>query len=152
MDNPMSRIKDVCELKGKNSATHTTSPDTLVFDAVGLMNQHGIGSLVVEEDGHVVGIFTERDVLVRVVGTDKDPHTTPVRDVMTPDPLCIKQSMSTKDVLAIATEKRCRHFPVVENDRLIGLISIGDLVHWEIQDQESRIDAGLRAMKVLTGR
>ena len=150
MQNPLSKISDV--LKDKNSPTHTVSPDTSVFDAVGLMNEHKIGSLVAEEDGRVVGIFTERDVLVRVVGVDKNPHTTRVAEVMTRDPLCIKQSMSTKDVMAVATNKRCRHFPVVENDRLVGLISIGDLVHWEIRDQESRIDAGIRAIRAITAR
>lgn len=152
MQNPISKISEVLELKGKNSATYTVSPDTLVFDAVGLMNKHKIGSLVVQEDDRVVGIFTERDVLVRLVGADQDPHTTPVADVMTRDPLCIKQSMLASDVMALATDKRCRHFPIVEDDQLIGMLSIGDLVRWETRDQESRIDAGIRAIKAVTGR
>ncbi len=152
MQNPLSSISDVLDVKGKNSATHKVPPDTTVFDAVGMMNQHKIGSLVVERDGRVVGIFTERDVLVRLVGADLDPHTTPVAEVMTRDPLCISKSMLATDVMAVATNKRCRHFPVVEDDQLIGLVSIGDLVHLETRDQQSRIDAGIRAIKAVAGR
>lgn len=152
MQNLLSTVSDVCNLKGGHSATHTVSPQTPVFDAVNLMNQNNIGSLVVEQYGRVAGIFTERDVLVRVVAADRDPHNTPVEDVMTRDPMCVDQTMSARELMVVATEKRCRHFPIVEDDKLIGLVSTGDLVRWETRDQESRIDAGLRAIKLATGR
>jgi len=89
---------------------------------------------------------------MRVVGAGQEPHTTSVAEVMTRDPLCFEPSKSVRELLEVATDKRCRHFPIVENDRLIGLVSIGDLVRWEIKDQESRIDAGIRAVKAVTGR
>ena len=152
MQNLLSTVSDVCSLKRGHSATHTVSPQTPVFEAVNLMNEHNIGSLVVEKDDRVAGIFTERDVLVRVVAADRDPHSTPVEDVMTRDPMCVQQSMPTRELMVVATDKRCRHFPIVEDGKLIGLVSTGDLVRWEIRDQESRIDAGLRAIRLATGR
>jgi CBS domain-containing protein len=104
------------------------------------------------EDGNVIGIFTERDVLVRVVGGDLDSHATSVDQVMTPGPHCVTRSMLAKDVMAIATNKRFRHFPVVENEELVGLISIGDLVHFDTTDLESRLNDAILAVKTVSGR
>lgn len=152
MQNPLNNVDDVLELKAKNSIIRTVAPDAIVFDAVRMMNQHKVGSVVVAEHGHVVGIFTERDMLVRVVAADLDPHTTQVVQVITLRPLCVTRSTLAKDVMADAIKKRCRHFPVVEDGQLIGLISIGDLVHLASQDQAHRIDAGILAMRAMTGR
>lgn len=152
MQNPLSKVSDVLDLKPKQSAIHTVAPSDIVFDAVREMNQHQVGAVVVVENERVVGIFTERDVLVRIVAADLDPHATLVSQVMTQDPICITRSKLANDVMTIAREKRCRHFPVVEDDRLIGLISIGDLIHLASQDQASRIDAGILAMKAVSGR
>ncbi len=152
MQNPLSKVKDVLEQKANSATTHTVSPEDTVFDAVGVMNQHRVGAAVVLEEERVVGIFTERDVLTRVVGADLDSHTTPVARVMTPDPICVSGSSSVTDLMTVATEKRCRHFPVVENERLVGLVSIGDLVHWEIRDQETQLDSAIRAIRAISGR
>jgi len=152
MQNPLNNVSNVLELKASKSVIHTVAPDVLVFDTVCMMNQHKIGAVVVVENGRVVGIFTERDVMVRIVAADLDPHVTHVAQVMTKDPICVTQSMLAKDVMANAMEKRCRHFPVVEDDRLIGLISIGDLMLLASRDQASRIDAGILAMKAIAGR
>lgn len=152
MQNPLNNVGDVLELKANNSVIRIVAPDAMVFDTVRMMNQHKIGSVVVAENGHVVGIFTERDVLVRIVAADLDPHATRVADVMTKDPICVTRSMLAKDVMADAMEKRCRHFPVVEDDHMLGLISIGDLMHLASKDQASRIDAGILAMRAVTGR
>lgn len=116
------------------------------------MNQHKIGAVVVAENELVPGIFRERDVLVRIVVADLDPHTTRVTEVMTKDPICVPRSILAKDVMAKAVHKRCRHFPVVEGDRLIGLISIGDLMHLVSRDQAERIDAGILEMRAVIGR
>jgi CBS domain-containing protein len=78
MQNPLNKVGDVLELKKNNSVIRTVAPETLVFDAVRMMNQHKVGSVVVAENEHVLGIFTERDVLVRIVAADLDPHTTVV--------------------------------------------------------------------------
>ena len=152
MQNPLNDVGDVLELKANNSVIQTVAPETLVFDTVRMMNQHKIGSVVIAENEHVLGIFTERDVLVRIVAADLDPHSTRVDQVMTKDPMCVTRSMLAKDVMAKAINKRCRHFPVVEGDRLIGLISIGDLMHLVSRDQADRIDAGILAMKAISGR
>jgi len=129
MQTPLSNVGDVLELKANSSVIHTVAPDALVFDTVCTMNEQKIGSVVVTEDGHVVGIFTERDVLVRIVAEDLDPHDTRVDQVMTTDPICVTRTMLANDVMADATAKRCRHFPVVEDDHMLGSISIGDLMN-----------------------
>lgn len=152
MQNPVSKVSDILELKGKNAPIHTVPPDAAVFDAVAEMNRQHVGAAVVMKDARVIGIFTERDVLVRVVGGDRDPHKTTVDQVMTPAPHCVTRSMLAKDVMAIATNKRFRHFPVVENDELVGLISIGDLVHFDTTDLESRLNDAILAVKTVTGR
>ena len=152
MQNPLNNVGDVLERKTNSSVIRTVAPDTLVFDTVRVMNQHKIGSVVVEDKEHVLGIFTERDVLMRIVAADLDPHSTRVAEVMTKDPICVTRSMLAKDVMANAIHKRCRHFPVVEDGRLIGLISMGDLMNQVSRDQAERIDAGILAMRAVTGR
>jgi len=152
MQNPLKDVGDVLELKANNSVIQTVAPETLVFDTVRMMNQYETGSVVIAENERVLGIFTERDVLVRIVAADLDAHSTRVDQVMTKDPMCVTRSMPAKDVMAKAISKRCRHFPVVEGDRLIGLISIGDLMHLLSRDQADRIDAGILAMKAISGR
>ena len=152
MQNPLSRVSDVLDLKAKKTAIHTVTPDATVADTVRTMNQHQVGAVVVVENERVVGIFTERDVLVRIVSAGLVPHETLVARVMTRDPICVTRSQSASDVMKIASEKCCRHFPVVEDDRLIGVISIRDLVKLASRDQASRIDAGILAMKSVGGR
>ena len=127
-------------------------PDDAVFDAVQLMNRHHVGAAVVLDQGRVTGILTERDILMRIVATGRSPHYTAVNEVMTRDPLCVDKSMLAQDVMALATDRRCRHFPVVEDGQLIGLISIGDLVNLAIQDREHLIHAGILAIKAMSGR
>jgi len=101
-------------------------------------------------DERIVGIFTERDVLVRVIAGERDPSTTAVEEVMTPDPLCIGPDALVEDVIVLITENHCRHLPVVDDGRMIGLISIGDLMRWVVRNQDRRIDAMLRAMRVVS--
>jgi CBS domain-containing protein len=127
-------------LAEKEPDIHTIVPDTAVVDAVREMNHANIGALVVLEADRVVGIFTERDVLVRVVAADRDPLTTVVRDVMTRDPICVTPTMSVREAMVLVTEKRFRHLPVVENGRLCGIISSGDLTRWAVRDQKHQID------------
>ena len=103
------------------------SPLATVIDAVAVMNDHRIGAVMVLEDGFPIGIFSERDVLVRVVVAERDPKTTRVRDVMTTQLHMASASDLVLDVMQLMTERRCRHVPVMEGDRLVGLVSIGDL-------------------------
>lgn len=135
MDTPLITL-----LIDKNRPVITVSPDLVVADAVREMNQNNIGALVVLEDDQVVGIFTERDVLVRVVAENIDPVTTVVRKVMTEHPVYVTPDLSVEEAMLIVTEKRFRHLPVLENGRLAGLISSGDLTRWVVRDQRNQID------------
>lgn len=119
---------------------HSISPEATVSDAVKVMNEKKIGSLLVLHEGKPVGIFTERDVLTRVIDKSADPKTTKVRDVMTNPLVAIRPNLSIEDTMRIITQKRCRHLPVVENGVLLGLISIGDVMRWFVREHEMYIE------------
>jgi CBS domain-containing protein len=121
-------ITAVLERKGKN--VFAVPPSVTVADAVAEMNRHRVGSILVIDAGRLVGIFTERDVLRRVVGAGLDPTRTLVSDVMTANVITIAPEASIEDTMIIFTEKRCRHLPVVDDGELVGAISIGDITRW----------------------
>ena len=127
-------------LAEKDPEIHTVGPDIRVADAVRDMNYHNIGALIVLERNKIVGIFTERDVLLRVVAADLDPVTTMVKEVMTEDPVCVTPTMSVEQAMVLVTEEHFRHLPVVQNGQMCGLISSGDLTRWVIRDQKHRSD------------
>lgn len=106
------------------------APNVSVSDAVAAMNRHRVGSILVLEDGRLVGIFTERDVLRRVVGAGLDPKSTPLAAVMTTGVITITPESSVEETMVIFTEKRCRHLPVIDDGTLVGTISIGDITRW----------------------
>jgi CBS domain-containing protein len=108
----------------------TVAPLDTVADAVRVMNQKKIGSVLVVEGGRLVGIFTERDVLSRVVAAGVDPGTTRVLAVMSSRLETIAPDMTLGEVMGLFTHKRCRHLPGVANGELLGLISIGDVSRW----------------------
>lgn len=85
-------------------------------------------------------MFTERDVLSRVIDTDRKPAETTVGEVMSRELVVIKPGLSIEDAMQVITQKRCRHLPVMENDQLLGMISIGDLMRWIVREHESYID------------
>ena len=125
MNAPITAILD---RKGKN--VYAVSPTVSVADAVAEMNLHRVGSVLIIEGGRLVGIFTERDVLRRVVGAGLDPNRSCVADVMTQGVITISPDVSIEETMVIFTEKRCRHLPVVDHGRLVGTISIGDITRW----------------------
>jgi CBS domain-containing protein len=138
------RVRDV--LRGKGEDVYSVGPLATVIDAVNVMNDHHVGSVLVVEAGYPVGIFSERDVLVRVVAATRDPRQTLVRDVMTTQLHTATPDDSLLDVMRLMTERRCRHVPVMEGDSLVGLVSIGDLtkaiqhnLRQEVQDLSSYI-------------
>ena len=122
----MSRIADILAVKG--STVHRVAPDTSAHDAIASMVEQGVGSLLVTQGEEIVGIFTERDYLRRVLLKDLDGRATRVREVMTARIVCVESSRAVEDCMSIMTRQRFRHLPVVENGRLAGIISIGDLV------------------------
>jgi CBS domain-containing protein len=119
------RVRDV--LRKKGDQIHSVGPLSTVIDAVNVMNDHHVGSVLVMEAGEPVGIFSERDVLVRVVAAHRDPRQTLIRDVMTTRLYTTSPDEPLLSVMRLMTERRCRHVPVVEGDALVGLISIGDI-------------------------
>jgi CBS domain-containing protein len=125
MNAPLTAILD---RKGRN--VFSVAPNVSVSDAVAEMNRHRVGSILVLEGGRLVGIFTERDVLRRVVGAGLDPKTTPLAAVMTTGVITITPESSVEETMVIFTEKRCRHLPVIDDGTLIGTISIGDITRW----------------------
>jgi CBS domain-containing protein len=125
MNTPIAAILD---RKGRH--VYSVAPTMTIFDAVAEMNRNRVGSVLVIDAGRLVGIFTERDVLRRVVGAGVDPRRSQVADVMTAGVITISPEATIEDTMQIFTEKRCRHLPVIEEGRLNGTISIGDVTRW----------------------
>ena len=133
----MARVAEILAAKG--GTVHRTSPETTAHAAIADMVAHGIGSLLVTEGETIAGIFTERDFLRRVLLKDLDPRATRVRDVMTPRIVCVEPSLALGDCMAIMTQQRFRHLPVVDSGRIVGVISIGDLVKYLSAEREVEI-------------
>lgn len=125
MNAPVSAILD-----RKGHAVYSVASNMTVAEAVAKMNSHRIGSVLVFDGGQLVGIFTERDVLRRVVGPSLNPQQIRVCDVMTNNVETISPEFSIEDAMELFTEKRFRHLPVVQEGRVIGTISIGDVTRW----------------------
>ncbi len=117
-------------LEGKGRALHAVPTTVTVFEAVQKMNQHKVGCVLVMNGDNLAGIFTERDVLTRVITSNLDPHLTPITQAMTGNVLTVAPEATVQEVMDIFAEKRCRHLPVIKDGRLTGLISIGDVSRW----------------------
>jgi CBS domain-containing protein len=133
----MSALRTI--LEGKGSTVHYVGPEATVLEAVGRMCRSRIGALLVEEHDEAIGIISERDVMMRVVLEKRDPASTRVADIMTRNVLCIDPSQEPEQAMALMTEHRVRHLPVVEGRRVIGMLSIGDLVRWVSRNQDFEI-------------
>lgn len=126
-------------LEGKGSAVHSVMADASVFEALGIMAERNVGALVVMDADHLAGIFSERDYARKVVLKNKFSRDTTVREIMTPNPILVTPESEVRECMRLMTDHQVRHLPVVENDRLIGIISIGDVVKWIIEDQADSI-------------
>ena len=131
-------IRDLLTIKGAHVVV--ARPDELVITAVHRMNANHIGALVVVESGRVVGVITERDLLVRVLGTGCDPQLTTIEAVMTSDVVSIHPEDKIAVAMELTTNLRVRHLPVVDDGRLVGMVSAGDLTAWFVRDQRLLID------------
>ncbi len=109
--------------------------DTSVADCVRDMNSKGIGAMIVMDGERLAGIFTERDALSKVLGEGRDSTKTKVSEVMTPDPVYVSPNTTVEEAMGIITNRRFRHLPVVENGRVVAMISSGDLTRWLVEDQ-----------------
>jgi len=124
----------------KGFSVHVVKTSTTVLDAVERMNQLRVGAVVVMDDGEVKGMFTERDVLMRVVGEGREPASVKVGDVMTKDVICVTPDTDMDEISAIMKNRRIRHLPVCDDDGdLLGLISIGDVNAVHASHQEMTI-------------
>jgi CBS domain-containing protein len=135
MHTPLSEV-----LAEKGADYYCIGTNATVAQAVREMNRRAIGSLLVVEQGELLGMFTERDVLVRVIDKELDPALVTVGQCMTKEPLTVAPGISVEDAMLLVTRYRCRHLPVVEKGRILGLVSIGDLTRWLVRDRENEID------------
>lgn len=126
-------------LRNKGQVVQSIAEDATVLTAAERMNEEHIGALVVTRGDKVVGIFTERDVLNRIVARRRDPATTLVREVMTTPVACCAPETTRAECRLVMKSRRIRHLPVVEDDRLIGIVSIGDILQDEGQEQDETI-------------
>ena len=127
-------------LAGKRGRIEALGPDATVADAVHLMNRQNIGAvLVLDPDGQLLGIFTERDVLRRVIDEHRDYDTTPLSDVMTRKVFCLTPDNTVEEALMLVNVHNCRHLPVREGEALVGMISIRDLTNSLVADREQEI-------------
>jgi CBS domain-containing protein len=127
-------------LEEKGRRLHVTTPEETVIEAVDLMCRARVGALLVMQSNTLVGIFSERDVMSRVVLVGLDPKRTCVGDVMTRGVVCVEIDVSPDEAMAIITDRRMRHLPVVDGRKVVGVVSIGDLVRWTIRDREQSIE------------
>jgi len=127
-------------LHHKGSAVWHIVPEATVFDAIKLMAEKNIGALPVMSRGMLVGIFTERDYTRKIALMGKTSRDTRVQEVLSGDVICVAPDESVEECMRLMTEHRIRHLPVMQNDQLLGIISIGDLVNWIISAQNSAIE------------
>jgi len=132
-------LATVLSHKGGGSFTHSIAPTITVVAAVDILNQAKIGSVLVMDKGRLVGIFTERDVLRRVVGSRLDPATTLVAEVMTRELVVMRPTSTVQDAMRVISERRIRHVPIVEEGKVLGVISQGDLNHWLVRNQQAEV-------------
>lgn len=134
----MPTVRDVLSAKG-NNAIQSISPSATVLEAIAQMNAFKIGAVLVMSDEQVVGIFTERDVLRRVMGAEKSPAETTVGSVMTEDVICVGPDTDLDEVSTIMKQRKVRHVPVCEEGKVHGMISIGDVNAVHASTQEAHI-------------
>jgi CBS domain-containing protein len=123
-------------LEGKGSEVASIAPDKSVYDAMQLMAAKNIGALLVLEDGKLAGIVTERDYSRKAYLQDRRAKDIRVREIMTPQVAYVSPEYTVEDCMALVTEMRVRHLPVLENNNVVGLVSIGDLVKDSISGQQ----------------
>jgi CBS domain-containing protein len=135
-------LDKVLEQKGRQ--VYVTSPSQTVLDAIQSMREKQVGALVVLEGGKPVGVFTERDVLNRVVACECNPAETSVSEVMTTNLVVVSPDTTVQQAMAIVTEKHCRHLPVMDGEELVGVVSSGDLTYWVVRSQSFEIESLIR--------
>jgi IMP dehydrogenase len=134
----MHTISTILDEKGSR-VVYTVPPDATVMQAVETMCAAKVGAVLVCTGSACQGIFSERDLMTRVILEHRDPTTTKVVDVMTDSVAAVGPEITTEEAMAIMTDRRCRHLPVIDAGRVVGVVSIGDLVRHESRDQDFEI-------------
>jgi CBS domain-containing protein len=134
----MKTLKQLLEAKGRN--VYSITPDARVFDALKLMADKSVGALIVMEGDRIAGIISERDYARKVILHGKSSHDLQVREIMTSKVITVHSGQTVEECMALMTDKRIRHLPVAEGERLIGVLSIGDLVKEVIAEQRQTIE------------
>ena len=134
----MGKVRDILKTKGK--AVFSVEPSIMVYQAIEQMCDKNIGGLVIVENGNLVGIFTERDYARKLILKGKSSRDTPISELMTKNPITVTPDNTIEECMNIMSGKRIRHLPVVEDNHLVGMISIGDAVKYIIEEQKSIIE------------
>lgn len=130
-------VRDI--LNSKSPEVRTTTPQASVYEAIGLMGEHNIGALVVMEGEKVAGVISERDYSRKVVLRGRTSRDTLVSEILSRPAITVQPRDGVDVCMELMTEHRIRHLPVIENDALIGLVSMGDIVNWMLQTQRHLI-------------
>jgi len=135
----MTTVRDVLDHKGRN--VFAVGPEAPVYRALELMSEKHVGALMVlDEDRHLIGVVSERDYARKIALLGKSSRETPVRDIMTTKVFCVGPNQNIDECMALMTNKSVRHLPVLDGDRLDGVISIGDVVKSKLSQQEFIIE------------
>lgn len=134
----MGKVRNILDGKGKQ--VFSVEPNTIVYHAIEIMAEKNIGGLLICENGQLVGIFTERDYARKLILKGKSSKDTTIGELMTKSPFTVNLDTSIEECMEMMSNKRIRHLPVVDNGKVIGVISIGDVVTFIIQEQKSTID------------
>lgn len=143
----MKTVRELLQTKGYD--IWSVAPDDSVYEALKLMADKNVGAVLVTDAGNLVGILSERDYARKVILKGRTSRDTPVREIMTEKVVYVRPDQTTNECMALMTDKRVRHLPVIENDQLIGIISIGDVVKAIISEQEFMIE---QLENYITGR
>lgn len=135
----MGKVRNILQAKGNQ--VFSVEPTTTVYKAIELMSERNIGGLVITDaDGNMLGIFTERDYARRVILEGRSSKDTAIGEIMTTDPVTVSPDNSIEDCMKLMTERFIRHLPVLDNGCLCGMISIGDVVRFIIDEQRGIIE------------
>jgi CBS domain-containing protein len=126
-------------LKKREAAVYSLSPEISVFDALKQLADHNVGAMMVMDQGKLAGVFSERDYTRKIALAGKSSKDTPVKDIMTGSVITVTPQTRTKDCMALMSQKKIRHLPIVDGDKVLGMISIRDIMDDIIADHELTI-------------